>query len=468
MTQPLMYQLIEAKRSVRKLYTEALIGRGDITLEEAEAALKDYQAKLEQVFTETKDSAPAANGGVQAAANVNGRTDEGVPFPAPVGTAISDEVVKRIVEVHVNLPEGFEAHPRVIPQLQRRAQMVTDGTIDWAMGETLAFGSLLMEGVPVRLTGQDSRRGTFVQRHHVIMDRRTAKEYTPLSYLSENQATYSVYDSMLSEFAAMGFEYGYSVARPGALVLWEAQFGDFGNGAQTIVDEFISSGEQKWGQHSGVVLLLPHGYEGQGPDHSSARIERYLQMCAQNNMTVAMPSLPSSYFHLLRWQAHNPAHKPMVVFTPKSMLRLKAAASRIEEFTGGMFQPLLGDPAVEAGGVRRILICSGKVYWDLVARRDKQGITDTAIIRAERLYPLPAAELLREIAHYPAGAELRWVQEEPANQGAWPFMALHRPGELGGRPLTCVSRPASSSPAVGSAKRHEVEQRRVLEEAFAD
>jgi 2-oxoglutarate dehydrogenase E1 component len=468
MTQPLMYQLIEAKRSVRKLYTEALIGRGDITLEEAEAALKDYQAKLEQVFTETKDSAPAANGGVQAAANVNGHTDEGVPFPAPVGTAISDEVVKRIVEVHVNLPEGFEAHPRVIPQLQRRAQMVTDGTIDWAMGETLAFGSLLMEGVPVRLTGQDSRRGTFVQRHHVIMDRRTAKEYTPLSYLSENQATYSVYDSMLSEFAAMGFEYGYSVARPGALVLWEAQFGDFGNGAQTIVDEFISSGEQKWGQHSGVVLLLPHGYEGQGPDHSSARIERYLQMCAQNNMTVAMPSLPSSYFHLLRWQAHNPAHKPMVVFTPKSMLRLKAAASRIEEFTGGMFQPLLGDPAVEAGGVRRILICSGKVYWDLVARRDKQGITDTAIIRAERLYPLPAAELLREIAHYPAGAELRWVQEEPANQGAWPFMALHLPGELGGRPLTCVSRPASSSPAVGSAKRHEVEQRRVLEEAFAD
>jgi multifunctional 2-oxoglutarate metabolism enzyme len=272
MTQPLMYRLIEAKRSVRKLYTEALIGRGDITLEEAEAALKDYQAKLEQVFTETKDSGPGTGQG----RNVNGHSDPGVPFPAPVATAISDETVKRIVEVHVNLPEGFEAHPRVIPQLQRRAQMITDGTIDWAMGETLAFGSLLMEGVPVRLTGQDSRRGTFVQRHHVIVDRRSAQEYTPLSYLAENQATYSVYDSMLSEFAAMGFEYGYSVARPNSLVLWEAQFGDFGNGAQTIVDEFISSGEQKWGQHSGVVLLLPHGYEGQGPDHSSARIERYL------------------------------------------------------------------------------------------------------------------------------------------------------------------------------------------------
>jgi multifunctional 2-oxoglutarate metabolism enzyme len=467
MTQPLMYQLIEAKRSVRKLYTEALIGRGDITLEEAEAALKDYQSKLEQVFAETKDSAPKPVSS-PGAANVNGHTDEGVPFPAAVNTSISDEAVKRIVEVHVNLPEGFEAHPRVVPQLQRRAQMVTDGTIDWAMGETLAIGSLLMEGVPVRLTGQDSRRGTFVQRHHVIVDRHSAKEYTPLSYLSENQATYSVYDSMLSEFAAMGFEYGYSVARPNALVLWEAQFGDFGNGAQTIVDEFISSGEQKWGQHSGVALLLPHGYEGQGPDHSSARIERYLQMCAQNNMTVAMPSLPSSYFHLLRWQAHNPAHKPLVVFTPKSMLRLKAAASAIEEFTHGEFRPVIGDSTVQAGGVKRILVCSGKVYWDLVAHRDKQGITDTAVIRAERLYPLPAAELLREFANYPAAAELRWVQEEPANQGAWPFIALNLPAELGGRTLSCVSRPASSSPAVGSAKRHEVEQHRVVEEAFAD
>ncbi len=467
MTQPLMYQLIEAKRSVRKLYTEALIGRGDITLEEAEAALKDYQSKLEQVFAETKDSAPKQLPEPPKAA-LNGHGEQGVPFPAPVNTAISDEVVKRIVEVHVNLPEGFDAHPRVVPQLQRRAQMVTDGTIDWAMGETLAFGSLLMEGVPVRLTGQDSRRGTFTQRHHVIVDRQTAEEYTPLSYLSESQATYTVYDSMLSEFAAMGFEYGYSVARPDALVLWEAQFGDFGNGGQTVVDEFVSSGEQKWGQHSGVVLLLPHGYEGQGPDHSSARIERYLQLCAQNNMTVAMPSLPSSYFHLLRWQAHNPAHKPLVVFTPKSMLRLKAAASAVEEFTHGLFRPVIGDTTVNPASVRRILVCSGKIYWDLVARRDKQGIADTAIVRAERLYPLPAAELLQAIADYPATAELRWVQEEPANQGAWPFMALNLPAELGGRPLTCVSRPASSSPAVGSAKRHEVEQHRVVEEAFAD
>ena len=462
MTQPLMYKLIEAKRSVRKLYTEALIGRGDITIDEAEAALKDYQSKLEQAFAETKDTGKAPVNSM-----VDGSSEE--PFPVPVQTGISDDVVKRIVEAHVNLPEGFEPHPRVLPQLQKRAQMVSDGTIDWAMGETLAFGSLLTEGVPVRLTGQDSRRGTFVQRHHVVVDRASAREYTPLSYLAENQATYTVYDSMLSEFAAMGFEYGYSVARPNALVLWEAQFGDFGNGAQTIVDEFVSSGEQKWGQRSGVVLLLPHGYEGQGPDHSSARIERYLQMCAQNNMTVAMPSLPSSYFHLLRWQALNPAHKPLVVFTPKSMLRLKAAASKIEEFTGATaFRPIIGDSTVAAGGVKRVLVCSGKIYWDLAAYRDKHNITDTAVVRAERLYPVPAAELVQELAQYPAGADVRWVQEEPANQGAWPFMALHLPGELGGRALTCISRPASSSPAVGSAKRHEVEQHRVVEEAFAD
>ncbi|HEX4787712.1 MAG TPA: multifunctional oxoglutarate decarboxylase/oxoglutarate dehydrogenase thiamine pyrophosphate-binding subunit/dihydrolipoyllysine-residue succinyltransferase subunit [Actinospica sp.] len=459
MTQPLMYKLIEAKRSVRKLYTEALIGRGDITIEEAEAALKDYQSKLEQAFAETKDTGKVSSPSVATSEE---------PFPVPMTTAVSDDVVKRIVEVHVNLPEGFQPHQRVLPQLQKRAQMVGDGTIDWAMGETLAFGSLLMEGVPVRLTGQDSRRGTFVQRHHVIVDRATAREYTPLSYLTENQATYTVYDSMLSEFAAMGFEYGYSVARPNALVLWEAQFGDFGNGAQTIVDEFVSSGEQKWGQRSGVALLLPHGYEGQGPDHSSARIERYLQMCAQNNMTVAVPSLPSSYFHLLRWQALNPAHKPLVIFTPKSMLRLKAAASPVEEFTTGGFRPVIGDSTVAADGVRKVLVCSGKIYWDLVAYREKHGITDTAVVRAERLYPLPAAELLEELARYAPSTELRWVQEEPANQGAWPFMALHLPGELGGRALTCISRPGSSSPAVGSHKRHEVEQQRVVEEAFSD
>jgi 2-oxoglutarate decarboxylase len=344
--------------------------------------------------------------------------------------------------------------------------MVQDGTIDWGMGETLAFGSLLMEGVPVRLAGQDSRRGTFTTRHHVIVDRETGTEYTPLANLTPDQAKYTVYDSLLSEYAAMGFEYGYSVIRTNALVMWEAQFGDFVNGAQSIVDEYISSGEQKWGQRSGVVLLLPHGYEGQGPDHSSGRPERFLQMCAQNNMTVAMPSLPSSYFHLLRWQALNPAHKPLVVFTPKSMLRLKDAVSSIGEFTSGRFEPVLPDVTVDPAGVRKVILCSGKVYWELAKKRDASGITDTAIIRLERLHPLPTAEVAAALASYAPDVELRWVQEEPSNQGMWPFIAMNLPAALG-KGLMVISRPPASSPAVGSAKRHAVEQAQLVEDAFA-
>ncbi|EMF02666.1 alpha-ketoglutarate decarboxylase [Streptomyces mobaraensis NBRC 13819 = DSM 40847] len=466
-TQPLMYDLIDKKRSVRKLYTESLIGRGDITLEEAEQALQDYQGQLEKVFTEVREATSAP-----ATAEVPPAQAE---FPVPVNTAISQEVVKRIAESQVNLPENVTVHPRLLPQLQRRAASVEDGTIDWAMGETLAFGSLLMEGTPVRLSGQDSRRGTFGQRHAVLVDRETGEDYTPLLYLSEDQARFNVYDSLLSEYAAMGFEYGYSLARPDALVLWEAQFGDFANGAQNIVDEFISSSEQKWGQTSGVTLLLPHGYEGQGPDHSSARIERYLQLCAQNNMTVAMPTLPSNYFHLLRWQVHNPHHKPLIVFTPKSMLRLKAAASKAEEFTTGGFRPVIGDATVNAADVRKVVFCSGKVYYDLEAERQKRGATDTALIRIERLYPLPGAELQAEIAKFPNAEKYIWAQEEPANQGAWPFIALNLIDHLdlavgadipARERLRRVSRPHSSSPAVGSAKRHQAEQAALVAEVF--
>ncbi|WDV54473.1 multifunctional oxoglutarate decarboxylase/oxoglutarate dehydrogenase thiamine pyrophosphate-binding subunit/dihydrolipoyllysine-residue succinyltransferase subunit [Streptomyces coeruleorubidus] len=466
-TQPLMYDLIDKKRSVRKLYTESLIGRGDITLEEAEQALQDYQGQLEKVFTEVREatSQPAA---VEP-------TDPQAEFPVAVNTAVTTEVVKRIAESQVNIPDHITVHPRLLPQLQRRAAMVEDGTIDWGMGETLAIGSLLLEGVPVRLAGQDSQRGTFGQRHAVIIDRSTGDEYTPLQYLSEDQARLNVYNSLLSEYAAMGFEYGYSLARPEALVMWEAQFGDFVNGAQTVVDEFISSAEQKWAQTSGVVLLLPHGYEGQGPDHSSARPERFLQMCAQNNMTVATPTSPSNYFHLLRWQVHNPHHKPLVVFTPKSMLRLKAAASKAEEFTTGQFQPVIGDASVDAAAVKKVVFCAGKVYYDLEAERHKRGVTDTAIIRIERLYPLPGAELQAEIKKYPNAEKYLWAQEEPANQGAWPFIALNLIDHLDlavgadvphGERLRRISRPHSSSPAVGSAKRHQAEQEQLVREVF--
>lgn len=466
-TQPLMYDLIDKKRSVRKLYTESLIGRGDITLEEAEQALQDYQGQLEKVFTEVREatSQPATAA----------PSDPQAEFPVAVNTAVSAEVVKRIAESQVNIPDHITVHPRLLPQLQRRAAMVEDGTIDWGMGETLAFGSLLLEGVPVRLAGQDSQRGTFGQRHAVIIDRETGEEYTPLQYLSEDQARLNVYNSLLSEYAAMGFEYGYSLARPDALVLWEAQFGDFVNGAQTVVDEFISSAEQKWNQTSGVVLLLPHGYEGQGPDHSSARPERFLQLCAQNNMTVAMPTSPSNYFHLLRWQVHNPHHKPLVVFTPKSMLRLKAAASKAEEFTTGQFRPVIGDATVDPAAVKKVVFCAGKVYYDLEAERKKRGVTDTAIIRIERLYPLPGAELQAEIKKYPNAEKYLWAQEEPANQGAWPFIALNLIDHLDlavgadlphDERLRRISRPHGSSPAVGSAKRHQAEQEQLVREVF--
>ncbi|MFG2932272.1 multifunctional oxoglutarate decarboxylase/oxoglutarate dehydrogenase thiamine pyrophosphate-binding subunit/dihydrolipoyllysine-residue succinyltransferase subunit [Streptomyces achromogenes] len=466
-TQPLMYDLIDKKRSVRKLYTESLIGRGDITLEEAEQALQDYQGQLEKVFTEVREAtSQPATGDVQA-------PQDG--FPVAVPTAVSTEVVKRIAESQVNIPDTITVHPRLLPQLQRRAAMVEDGTIDWGMGETLAIGSLLLEGTPVRLAGQDSQRGTFGQRHAVLIDRETGEEYTPLQYLAEDQARLNVYNSLLSEYAAMGFEYGYSLARPDALVMWEAQFGDFVNGAQTVVDEFISSAEQKWSQTSGVVLLLPHGYEGQGPDHSSARPERFLQLCAQNNMTVAMPTLPSNYFHLLRWQVHNPHHKPLVVFTPKSMLRLKAAASKAEEFTNGQFRPVIGDSTVDPAAVRKVVFCAGKVYYDLEAERQKRGVTDTAIIRIERLYPLPGDELQAEVNKYPNAEKYLWAQEEPANQGAWPFIALNLIDHLdlavgadipAGERLRRISRPHSSSPAVGSAKRHQAEQEQLVREVF--
>ncbi|MFF4120712.1 multifunctional oxoglutarate decarboxylase/oxoglutarate dehydrogenase thiamine pyrophosphate-binding subunit/dihydrolipoyllysine-residue succinyltransferase subunit [Streptomyces sp. NPDC001714] len=466
-TQPLMYDLIDKKRSVRKLYTESLIGRGDITLEEAEQALQDYQGQLEKVFTEVREAT------AQPAAAPAHEPQDG--FPVAVPTAISTEVVKRIAESQVNIPDYFTVHPRLLPQLQRRAAMIEDGTIDWGMGETLAIGSLLMEGTPVRLSGQDSQRGTFGQRHAVLIDRETGADYTPLLYLSEDQARYNVYNSLLSEYAVMGFEYGYSLARPDALVMWEAQFGDFTNGAQSVIDEYISAAEQKWGQTSGVTLLLPHGYEGQGPDHSSARIERFLQLCAQNNMTVAMPTLPSNYFHLLRWQVHNPHHKPLVVFTPKSMLRLKAAASKAEEFTSGQFRPVIGDASVDPAAVRKVVFCTGKVYYDLEAERQKRGVTDTAIIRLERLYPLPGAELQAEVNKYPNAEKYLWTQEEPANQGAWPFIALNLIDHLdlavgadvpAGERLRRISRPHSSSPAVGSAKRHQAEQEQLVREVF--
>jgi 2-oxoglutarate dehydrogenase E1 component len=455
-TQPMMYDIIDNKRSVRKLYTEALVGRGDITLEDAEAALKDFQQQLEKVFVETRN------------ASGRGRPERQLDRLSPtqaVSTAVTAEVLKRVSDAYANPPDGFTVHPRLKPQIDRRVAMASAGDVDWATAELFAFGSIVLEGHPVRLAGQDSRRGTFTQRHAVLVDRHTGAEYTPLRHLSADQAPFWVHDSLLSEFAAMGFEYGYSVAREDALVCWEAQFGDFADGAQTIVDEFVSSGEVKWGQRSAVSLLLPHGHEGQGPDHSSGRPERFLQLCAENNMTVATCSTPANYFHLLRRQALSPVRRPLIAFTPKSLLRHKAAVSQIDDFTDGQFNPVLGDSTVDPATVRRVLLCSGRIYYDLAAVRAQQSRTDVAIARVEQLYPLPAEAIRAELDRYP-DAEIVWVQEEPANQGAWPFMALNLPEHLGGRPLLRVSRRAAASPAVGSTQVHETQQREVLATAF--
>ncbi|CAM4046234.1 multifunctional oxoglutarate decarboxylase/oxoglutarate dehydrogenase thiamine pyrophosphate-binding subunit/dihydrolipoyllysine-residue succinyltransferase subunit [Nocardiopsis rhodophaea] len=464
-TQPLMYNIIDAKRSTRKLYTEALIGRGDISVEDAEAALRDYQHELERAFAETReaDKKPIEPGAVIKPEVF----DEGRIDHTAVTTATSDDAVKQIIETQVSLPEGFTPHPRLQPQLARRAQMVEDDAIDWATGEMLAFGSLLLEEHPVRLVGQDSRRGTFGQRHAALVDRNTGEVHTPLKRFDKGTSKFYTHDSLLSEYAALGFEYGYSVVRPDALVAWEAQFGDFVNGAQSIIDEYISASEQKWGQRSSVVLLLPHGYEGQGPDHSSARIERFLQLCAQENMTVAMPTTPANYFHLLRWQVKSPYRRPMVVFTPKSMLRNKAATSAVADFTGETsFQPLIPDNSgLNPKDVRRVVLCSGKVYYDLDAARRRTGDTHTALIRVERLYPLPIEEIRQQLAAFPNAGEVLWVQEEPANMGPWPFVALVFSEQLD-RPFTRVSRPAGSSPAAGSAKRHEVEQQALVNTVF--
>jgi 2-oxoglutarate dehydrogenase E1 component len=464
MTQPLMYNLIEAKRSTRTLYLESLVGRGDITREEFEAANAGFQQRLESAFVEVHEA--------------NSKPAELIPRPVGIGTtasdhpqiehqtAISRQVVELIGDAHSNLPPGFTVHPKLQQLLQKRLEMSREGVIDWGFGELLAFGSLILEGKPVRLAGQDSRRGTFVQRHAVFHDRINGQEWMPLRNLAQDQAKFYVYDSLLSEYAAMGFEYGYSVEDQKALVLWEAQFGDFANGAQTIIDEFISSAEQKWNQHSGVVLLLPHGYEGQGPDHSSARIERYLQLCAENNMTVAQPSTPASHFHLLRRQAYSTPRRPLVVFAPKSMLRLKAASSAVEDFTNGTFQPVIDDQqGLDKNAVSRVLFCSGKIYWDLLAESQKRNDGKTAIVRVEQLYPTPVDEIKATYAQYP-NAELVWVQDEPANQGPWTYIGLFLPKYMNGQVAKLVSRPASASPSTGSSKRHAAEQADLIERAF--
>jgi 2-oxoglutarate decarboxylase len=462
MTQPAMYDIIDTKRSVRKGYTESLIGRGDISVEEAEAALRDFSSQLEHVFNEVRELE-------KHPAKASPSVEEEQQVPAKVTTSISTETLEHIGDAFVNVPEGFTPHPRVKPVMERRHKMTREGDIDWAFGELLAFGSLAMEGRLVRLSGQDSRRGTFTQRHSVYIDRKTGQEYSPLQNLADGQGRVMIYDSALSEYAAVGFEYGYSVANSEALVMWEAQFGDFVNGAQTVIDEYISSGEAKWGQRSDVVLLLPHGHEGQGPDHTSGRIERFLALCAEGSMTVAVPSTPANYFHLLRRHALDGIQRPLVVFTPKSMLRNKAATSATADFTGqSRFMSVIDDVTPDPAKVRKVLLTSGKLYWELVAERTKREADDVAIVRIEQYYPLPKKKLLAALERYSNATQVAWVQEEPENQGGWPFFGLNLPRKfpdvLSG--LQVVSRRPMAAPSAGSSKVHEVEQKALISKAF--
>ena len=472
MTQPLMYNLIEAKRSVRTLYTEGLVGRGDITQEEYEASHLDFQDRLERAFAETHaaqtGSMPIIRADGTAVADLEkpeSQREEAAGEPATTG--VDESVIRLIGDAHANPPAGYTVHNKLQALLKKRFDMSRNGSVDWAMGERFALGSVLLEGTPVRMVGQDTRRGTFVQRHAVLHDRENGQEWLPLGNLADSQARLWIYDSLLSEYAALGFEYGYSVERPDALVLWEAQFGDFANGAQTVIDEFIASAEQKWGQRSSVVMLLPHGYEGQGPDHSSARIERYLQLCAENNMTVARPSTPASYFHLLRRQAYMRPRRPLVVFTPKAMLRLRGATSEISDFTQGRFEPVLDDHRIaDKSSVKRVVLTAGKIYYDIIAELDKREDSSIAVVRMEQFYPLPIQEINAALGQYP-NADIVWTQDEPENQGAWPFICLELARYLKGRTIKVASRRASASPATGSSKRSAQEQADLIERALA-
>ncbi|MFT0847474.1 multifunctional oxoglutarate decarboxylase/oxoglutarate dehydrogenase thiamine pyrophosphate-binding subunit/dihydrolipoyllysine-residue succinyltransferase subunit [Actinomycetaceae bacterium L2_0104] len=467
MTQPVMYALVDSKRTTRQLYRESLIGRGELTAEEAEASEREYQASLDNAFIQVKEAEAALDKGQQDAI-------AGLELPAAqqedAGTLVgwtssaSSQIIRRIGDAHLQVPEGFTLHPKIAQLFERRAKMSHDGNIDWGFGELLAFGSLLIEGLPVRMSGQDVRRGTFVQRHATVHDHDTGAEWTPLRALTEDQAKFWIYDSSLSEYSVMAFEYGYSVERPDALVVWEAQFGDFANGAQTVIDEFVSSAEQKWSQRSSLVLMLPHGFEGQGPDHSSARIERYLQLCAQRNMWVCQPSTPANHFHMLRTQAYYRPRTPLVVFTPKQLLRRRAAVSAIEDFTTGAFQPIIDEVDSTMENVNRVLLCSGRIYYDLLEQRIRSGDSTTAIVRIEQLYPDPVEELSSVLENYP-GAEVYWVQDEPENQGPWPHFALNLFRRVGISP-TLISRPAAASPSTGRGKEHAAQNQEILTAAF--
>ncbi len=461
-TQPLMYQRINARRSVRKLYVESLVKRGFITVEEAESALADFSARLQAALDETRALAPSEP--VRALLSQGGK---GVLAHVPTG--IDRSVVDEVFAALNTTSEGFTMHPRLAKQFDTRAKLYEEGQIEWATAEALAFGSILLDGRDIRFAGQDSRRGTFSQRHAVLVDQNTGGEYAPLAHLSRTQGKFWIYDSLLSEYAAVGFEYGYSLMHENALVCWEAQFGDFVNGAQIIIDQFIAAAEDKWEQHSGLVLLLPHGFDGQGPEHSSCRVERFLTLCAEDNMQVVNATTAAQYFHLLRRQAQLEVPRPLIVVTPKYLLRAKEARSNVNTLTTGSFEEVLDDDTVsDALQVRRVILCSGKVAYDAMKRQVETG-SPAAVVRVEQLYPFPDEQIAEVITRYSNATSLLWLQEEPKNMGAWPFVHGRLLDLLpNGVSLLHASRHESGSPATGSHAVHLQELEDLLDVTFAD
>ncbi len=466
-TQPLMVKAIARQKPLRQAWAERLASEGVVSAEEAKAMATAFRARLEEAHAAS--AAVAVLPGRRAAEGLWSRYRSGPMAPLPaVDTAVPAEVVAHVARHLAEIPPGFRAHPKVAKLFEHRAEMAAGKRpLDWGMGEALAFGTLAWTGTRVRLVGQDTERGTFSHRHSVLHDRETGVPYMPLAHLREGQGTVEVRDSLLSEAGVLGFEYGYSLEAPDALVIWEAQFGDFVNAAQVIVDQFLSSSEAKWNRLSGLVLLLPHGMEGQGPEHSSARLERFLELSVDDNWQVVNLTTPAQIFHALRRQILSPFRKPLVVMSPKSLLRRPEAVSGLQELTGGRFHCVLPDSAADPAEVSRVVLCSGKIYYDLAAAREAAQARRVALVRLEQLYPLHREELAEALSAYRPGTEVVWVQEEPRNMGGWDYAAVHvaplveRLGEL-----RCVSRPPGASPACGSATRHRLEQEALLQEAL--
>ncbi len=463
-TQPLLYKAIAAHPDPREIYTQKLLDSGV-------AEARDLAKEMERAFSEQLDARLNDAKQIEKGRITNfleerwkgyRRATEEDLSRSPA-TGVARETLLRIGEKLTVIPEGKKFFSKLEKILKDRAQMLKDDKLDWGMAELMAYGSLLVEGHPVRFTGQDVERGTFSHRHAVVKMEDSEEEYVHLKHLQEGQALFQIHNSLLSEYAVLGFEYGYALTAPDALTVWEAQFGDFVNGAQIILDQYLSAAEEKWNTQNGIVLLLPHGYEGQGAEHSSARMERFLGSCADGNMLVVNCTTPANFFHALRRQLARDFRKPLVVFTPKSLLRHPRCVSRLDDLAEGRFQELIDDATADPGKVTNVVFCQGKVYYDLLEHREQHGIADTALVRIEQLHPLPVQRLDEVVRKYPKARSHRWVQEEPLNMGAWPYLLMNVPGVR----LECIGRPASGAPATGSSKRSAKQQQAIVERAFA-